>query len=50
MIPVIRRYTSVVGTIQQVIITPFIKVEGQKDPIACSDNTIEIDADEIYEC
>lgn len=42
-------FTSV-GAFEKVIFTPYIKVDGQKDPEPCSDNTKDVDADEIYEC
>jgi flagellin-like protein len=42
-------FTSV-GNFEKVIFTPYIKVDGQKNPEACSDNTKDVDADEIYEC
>ena len=41
---------SSLGALEQVIFTPYIRVDGQKDPEPCTDNTLDIDADEIYQC
>lgn len=42
-------FTSV-GSFEKVILTPYISVDGKRDPEACSDNSKEVDADEIYQC
>lgn len=41
---------SGVGEFEKIIFTPYIKVDGKKDPEACSDNTLNVDANEVYEC
>ena len=42
-------FTSI-GKFEKVIFTPYISVDGKRDPEACSDNAKEVDADEIYQC
>jgi flagellin-like protein len=41
---------SSIGELEKVIFTPFIKIDGQKDPEPCTDNTLDVDADGIYQC
>lgn len=38
------------GTLEQVILTPYIQVDGRKDPEPCSDNVRKTDAAELYQC
>lgn len=42
--------TTDVGELKKVTFTPYIRVDGEKDPQPCTDNTLDVDADEIYQC